>query len=29
MFPVSREANHLRNEHPGLIRPVPLELELF
>ena len=29
MYTVSREANHLRNEHPGLIRPGPLERELF
>jgi hypothetical protein len=29
MYPVSREVNHVRNEHPGLIRPVPLERELF
>ena len=28
-YPVSREVNNVRNEHPDLIRPVPVEKELF
>jgi len=28
-YPVSREVNNVRNEHPGLIRPAPVEKELF
>ena len=28
-YPVSREVNNVRNENPDLIRPVPLERELF
>jgi putative SOS response-associated peptidase YedK len=28
-YPVSREGNNVRNEHPDLIRPVPIESELF
>ena len=28
-YPVSREVSNVRNENPDLIRPVPLERELF
>jgi putative SOS response-associated peptidase YedK len=28
-YPVSREVNNVRNENPGLVRPVPVERELF
>ena len=28
-YPVSREVNNVRNENPDLIRPVPVERELF
>ena len=28
-YPVSREVNNVRNEHPDLIRPAPVEKELF
>jgi putative SOS response-associated peptidase YedK len=28
-YPVSREVNNVRNEHPDLIRPAPVERELF
>jgi putative SOS response-associated peptidase YedK len=28
-YPVSREVNNVRNEHPSLVRPVPVEKELF
>jgi putative SOS response-associated peptidase YedK len=28
-YPVSREVNSIRNENPDLIRPAPMERELF
>jgi hypothetical protein len=28
-LPVSREVNNVRNEHPDLIRSVPVEMDLF
>ena len=28
-YPVSREVNNVRNEHPDLIRPAPVEREFF
>ena len=28
-YPVSREVNNVRNEHPHFIRPAPVERELF
>ena len=28
-YPVSREVNNARNEHPDLVRPAPVERGLF
>jgi putative SOS response-associated peptidase YedK len=28
-YPVSREVNSIRNENPDLVRPAPMERELF